>query len=59
MAELDDEHDQIRKSQEGDHAAFEAIISQHQRMIHALTFRMTGSLSDAEDLAQGNFRPGV
>jgi RNA polymerase sigma-70 factor (ECF subfamily) len=66
MAELDQEIDWIRRSQRGDHEAFEEIVRQYQRMIHALTYRMTGSLADAEDLAQevfirayqriGNFR---
>jgi RNA polymerase sigma-70 factor (ECF subfamily) len=55
MAELDEEQDWISQSQRGNHAAFEALISRHQRMIHALTFRMTGSLADAEDLAQDTF----
>jgi RNA polymerase sigma-70 factor (ECF subfamily) len=55
MAELDDEAVWIRKSQQGDHAAFEALITCYQRMIHSLTFRMTGSLADAEDLAQETF----
>jgi RNA polymerase sigma-70 factor (ECF subfamily) len=45
----------IRDSQNGDHAAFAALIKNHQRMIHALTYRMTGSLADAEDLAQETF----
>ena len=34
---------------------FETLISNYQHMIHALTFRMTGSLADAEDLAQETF----
>lgn len=55
MAELDEEQGWIRKSQQGDHAAFEALVLSHQRMIHDLTFRMTGSLADAEDLAQETF----
>ena len=55
MAELDEEQGWIRKSQQGDHAAFEALVLCHQRMIHSLTFRMTGSLADAEDLAQETF----
>lgn len=55
MAELDDEQAWIRQSQQGDHAAFEALIMCHQRMIHGLTFRMTGSTADAEDLAQETF----
>ena len=45
----------VRASQNGDPAAFEALVRQHQRMIHSLTYRMTGSLADAEDLAQETF----
>jgi len=30
-------------------------VKQHQRMVHALTYRMTGSFDDAEDLAQDTF----
>ncbi len=43
------------QSQKGDPAAFEILIQNHQRMIHSLTFRMTGSTADAEDLAQETF----
>lgn len=53
MAEADAEL--VTRSQTGDPAAFEELVRQHQRMIHALTFRMTGSLADAEDLAQETF----
>jgi RNA polymerase sigma-70 factor (ECF subfamily) len=55
MAELDEEQEWIRKSRQGDHTAFEALIMCHQRMIHSLAYRMTGSLADAEDLAQETF----
>ena len=55
MAERDEELSYIHKSREGDLEAFEALIRRYQRMIHALTYRMTGSLSDAEDLAQEIF----
>jgi RNA polymerase sigma-70 factor (ECF subfamily) len=53
--EPDEEKAWIRSSQQGDHAAFEALIARHQRMIHSLTFRMTGSPEEAEDLAQETF----
>ena len=53
MADADSEL--VLLSQQGDAAAFEELIRQHQRMVHALTFRMTGSLADAEDLAQETF----
>jgi RNA polymerase sigma-70 factor (ECF subfamily) len=53
MADADSEL--VLRSQQADPAAFEELVRQHQRMIHALTFRMTGSLADAEDLAQETF----
>ena len=53
MADAD--ADLVLQSQKGSPAAFEALVRQHQRMIHSLTFRMTGSLADAEDLAQETF----
>ncbi len=53
MADADAEL--VLQSQKGDPSAFETLIRNHQRMIHSLTFRMTGSLADAEDLAQEAF----
>lgn len=53
MADAD--ADLVLQCQKGSPAAFEALVRQHQRMIHSLTFRMTGSLADAEDLAQEAF----
>src|ERR1039457_4798015 len=53
MADAD--ADLVLQSQNGDPAAFETLIRNHQHMIHSLTFRMTGSLADAEDLAQETF----
>jgi RNA polymerase sigma-70 factor, ECF subfamily len=53
MADAD--ADLVSRSQQADPAAFEELVRQHQRMIHALTYRMTGSLADAEDLAQETF----
>ena len=55
MAEPDDEKGLIRESQQGSPGAFEELVRRHQRMIHALTFRMTGSMTDSEDLAQETF----
>ena len=51
----DADQDLVTRSQTGDPAAFETLIRNHQRMIHSLTFRMTGSTADAEDLAQETF----
>ena len=53
MADADE--DLVLQSQNGSVAAFEKLIRNHQNMIHALTFRMTGSPADAEDLAQETF----
>ena len=51
----DDDEDLVFKSQNGNPAAFESLIHNHQRMVHSLTFRMTGSDADAKDLAQETF----
>jgi RNA polymerase sigma-70 factor, ECF subfamily len=51
----DADEDLVLQSQNGSPAAFETLIRNHQNMIHALTFRMTGSAADAEDLAQETF----
>ncbi len=53
MADADAEL--VVQSQQGSPAAFEELVRLHQHMIHSLTFRMTGSLADAEDLAQETF----
>ncbi len=55
MERSDEEAIWIRQSQAGDSLAFEALVRCYQRMIHTLTFRMTGSTSDAEDLSQEIF----
>lgn len=55
MVAMDDEQCRVVQSQNGDHSAFEDLIREHQRMIHSLCYRMTGSLADAEDLAQETF----
>jgi len=55
MENADDEIGWIRQSQAGDPQSFEALVRRYQHMIHALTYRMTGSTADAEDLAQEVF----
>lgn len=55
MGDTDEELQWVLQSQKGDPAAFELLIREHQRMVHSLTYRMTGSLDDAEDLAQEAF----
>ena len=53
--ENQDEQEWIQQSCAGNGAAFECLVKRYQRMIHALTFRMTGSQADAEDVAQEVF----
>ncbi len=53
MADADSEL--VLQTQNGSPTAFESLVRNHQCMIHSLTFRMTGSLADAEDLAQETF----
>jgi RNA polymerase sigma-70 factor (ECF subfamily) len=51
----DEEQSWIARSRSGDHEAFEALMRRYQQMIHALAYRMTGSMTDAEDIAQETF----
>jgi RNA polymerase sigma-70 factor (ECF subfamily) len=55
MAGSDDQSKLIAQSLAGDPEAYAALVQQHQKMIHAVTFRMTGSPDDAEELAQDAF----
>src|ERR1041385_2898396 len=55
MVASDDEKGRITLSLNGDHAAFESLIREYQKMIHSLCYRMTGSMADSEDLAQETF----
>jgi RNA polymerase sigma-70 factor (ECF subfamily) len=45
----------VARSRNGDHSAYATLIQIHHRMIHSLAYRMTGSLADADDLAQETF----
>jgi len=55
MAPADDEPKLIAQSLAGDPEAYAALVKQHQTMIRTVAFRMTGSLDDAEELAQDSF----
>jgi len=50
-----DELNRIQSSLAGDTEVLAALVKEHQRMVLAVTYRMTGSLADAEDLAQEAF----
>jgi RNA polymerase sigma-70 factor (ECF subfamily) len=52
---LPDEPNWIQNSLAGDMEAYAALVKEHQKMVHAVAFRMTGSLADAEDLTQETF----
>jgi RNA polymerase sigma-70 factor (ECF subfamily) len=56
MSDADDEL--VLQCRNGNAEAFETLVRRHQQMIHALTFRMTGSMADAEDMAQETFIRG-
>jgi RNA polymerase sigma-70 factor (ECF subfamily) len=50
-----DDRGRTAPSRDGEDGAFEELVREHQRMIHSLCYRMTGSAEDAEDLAQETF----
>jgi len=55
MPAADDESKLVALSLSGDREAYAALVRQHQKMIRAVTFRMTGSPDDSEELAQEAF----
>lgn len=55
MVETAEEQKLVRASQSGDASAFEDLVRHYQKMIHSVTFRMSGSWADAQDLAQETF----
>jgi RNA polymerase sigma-70 factor (ECF subfamily) len=55
MAGTDDESKLIVQSLSGDPEAYAALVNQHQKMVRAVAFRMTGSPDDAEELTQDAF----
>jgi len=55
MVDVGQESEWLELSRKGDHAAFENLVQSYQTMIHSITYRMTGSLADADDLSQETF----
>jgi RNA polymerase sigma-70 factor, ECF subfamily len=47
--------DDMIQCQQGGREAFESVIRENQGMIHALCYRLTGSMDEADDLAQETF----
>jgi len=50
-----DENRLVRLAQEGDRAAFEGLYRLHVGRIYALCLRLTGQVSEAEDMTQESF----
>ena len=46
----EDESRLITRSRKGDWEAFAGLVHLHQRMIHSLAYRMSGSLADADPM---------
>ena len=47
-----DEARDVRNAQAGDHAAFERAIGPYRQELHRHSYRMTGSVDDADDIVQ-------
>ena len=45
----------VRAARNGDMAAFETLVSRHERRIYSLARRITGSVEDAQDVTQQAF----
>ena len=50
-----DDRTLVQAARDGDLAAFETLVSRHERHIYGLARRMTGSVEDAQDLTQQTF----
>jgi len=50
-----DQHELIRRAQDGDQQAFAALYNLHKRRIYSLCLRMVHNVADAEDLMQEAF----
>jgi len=48
----DPDRDLVKRACAGDRAAFEALLRRHYDRIHRIAWRMTGSATDADDIAQ-------
>ena len=51
----DPDKDLVSRWQKGEDAAFEELITRHERRVYRLLYRMMGSKEDAEDLTQETF----
>ena len=49
------DYELAQKSAQGDMGAFEELYQRHNRRVYSLCLRMTGNVSEAEDLSQEVF----
>ncbi len=52
MARVEGDADLVAAAVAGDRAAFEALLRRHYDRIHGVAWQLTGSRSDADDIAQ-------
>jgi RNA polymerase sigma-70 factor (ECF subfamily) len=45
----------VRRAQQGDFAAFEALVARHERRVYGLGLRIVGQAHDAEEVVQQTF----
>ncbi len=45
----------IQRAADGDNAAFESLVTQYEKLVYSVTYRMTGNREDAMDLSQETF----
>ena len=49
---IDPDHELVLRAKAGERTAFEALLQRHYDRVHRLAWRLTGSQTDAEDIAQ-------
>ena len=45
----------VEKAQNGDERAFEALVTQYERLVYAVAYKLLGNEPDAQDAAQETF----
>lgn len=51
----EDEKTAVEKAKNGDERAFEALVTQYERLVYAIAFKLLGNGPDAEDATQETF----
>ena len=55
MTRRPEDHELVERSLAGDERAMQEMFQRHHRKIYAMALRLTGSVSDAEDVVQETF----